>query len=138
VDADVWHFRTSDGREVDHFSTRGTIPAMADDIEKLLERFRNDIVSHVESSEGKVREELRGVRDEIGGLRREMFTHFDEIYARFDRLETEYQSLSAAVARLEAKSLSRAEFEREIEQLRGRISHLQHRLDELEKTQREN
>ncbi|MBW3566139.1 MAG: hypothetical protein KY459_15630 [Acidobacteria bacterium] len=111
---------------------------MADDIAKLLERFRNDIVSHVDSSEGKVREELRGMRDDLGELRREMFTHFDQIYTRFDRLESEYQSLSAAVARLETRSLSRAEFEREIEQLRGRISHLQNRLDELEKTHREN
>lgn len=56
---------------------------MADDIAKLLERFRNDIVSHVDSSGGIVREELRGMRDELGELRREMFTHFDQIYTRF-------------------------------------------------------
>ncbi len=107
---------------------------MADDISKLLARLHSEMVSGFAG----VRQEVSDLRDEMNSRFRESFSHSDAIYARFDRLETEYQALSAAISRLETRSLSRAEFEREVEQLRGRIDHLQHRLGELEKMHKEN
>ena len=107
---------------------------MADDVSKLLQRLQSEIISGFDG----VRRDVSDLRDEMNSGFRDVLSHFDGIYARFDRLETEYQSLAAAVARLETRSLSRAEFEREVEQLRSRVHQLEHRIDELEKMQREN
>ena len=111
---------------------------MAEDLEKLLDRFKRDIVAHVDESSSGVQQSIEQATTRTESQFREVFSLLDGLFARFTKLDDELQALSAAVSRLESRSLSRAEFEREIEKLRERISHLQHHLDEVEKMHREN
>lgn len=111
---------------------------MAEDLEKLLEQFSRDIGAHVDESADGLRGRIDELQSQTDSRFREVFSHFDALYTRFDKAGDELQALSAAVSRLETRSLSRAEFEREVEQIRGKIGHLQHRLDDLEKMHREN
>ncbi len=111
---------------------------MADDLRALLEQLQAGIASHVDSAVGSIRAEMSQLREEMRAGHRETLSHFDAIYVRFDRLESEYKALAAAVARLEERAMTRAEFEREIERLKSLVEHLQQRLSELERTSREN
>ena len=111
-----------------------TIHPVPDEVSTLLKAMQREMISRFDAAE----RERTAMRDEVSNRFREAFSHFDAIYVHFDKLESETASLSASVSRLETRSLSRAEFESVIEDLRGRVHQLQHRLDELEKTQREN
>lgn len=103
---------------------------MPDDLLGVLTRFHREVVlPDIDSRIGALSRELRG---EISGLRNEMLSHFDAVYKRFDRLESEYQALSAAVARLEARSVTRAEFQAEVDNLKMRVKQLEQRIAELE------
>ena len=101
---------------------------------------------------------IRGKLEEHDQKFKDLIEHFDRIYTRLDRLETEYYSLVAAVDRIEHrldnveqrlgkievcldgidqkldKEISIREIiEREIKDLKERISVLQDRIDDLEK-----
>jgi chromosome segregation ATPase len=117
---------------------RATIKGMAENLESLLDRFRRDIATHVDSGLADLRQQNVELRADLNAFRREMLSHLDEIYRRFDRLDTEYHALVAAVSRLEALPPDKAELQREIEHLRGRIHQLEQRLDDLERSAREN
>lgn len=99
---------------------------MGDDLLSILTRFHQGVVLP------DLDQRLGQVREETSALRREMLAHFDEMYRRFDRLETEYQALAAAVARLEARSVTRAEFNEEVEGLRARVKELERRIAQLQ------
>ena len=96
---------------------------MAEDLFQVLTRFHREVV--LPDLDSRI-----GVK--IDTLRDEMLSHFDAVYKRLDRLESEYQALSAAVARIEARMVSRAEFEREISDLKQRVNDLQERIARLE------
>jgi uncharacterized protein YceH (UPF0502 family) len=100
---------------------------MADDFFAILHRFHREVV--LPDIDSRIAE----VRQEIGALRSEMLSHFGAVYKRFDRLESEYQALAAAVARLEARSVTRVEFEHAIEDLKARVKRLEQRIVELER-----
>ncbi|MGK2858101.1 MAG: hypothetical protein ACSLFQ_12940 [Thermoanaerobaculia bacterium] len=111
---------------------------MSEEILKLLDQVRRDIASQIETGINGLRTQVSGLQDEVAGARREALTHFDSLYVRFDRLENEYQALVAAVARLEARSLNRADFDRELDELKSRVQQLEQRLQELERSARQN
>lgn len=111
---------------------------MSEEILKLLDQVRRDIASQIETGIDGLRTQVSSLQDEVTGTRREALTHFDSVYVRFDRLEDEYQALVAAVARLETRSLNRADFDRELDQLKSRVQQLEHRLQELERSSRQN
>jgi chromosome segregation ATPase len=75
---------------------------------------------------------------------KDLLDHFDRIYARLDRLETEYFSINAAIDRLEgivgkidkkldAELSLRERLEKEILDLKQRVSVIQDRIEDLEK-----
>ncbi len=101
---------------------------------------------------------IRGKLDEHDQKFRDILHHFDGIYARFERLETEYYSIIAAIDRTE-KHLEQVEgrlgkieaqmdgigqkldkeisirqiIEKEIKDLKQRVTTLQERIEDLEK-----
>lgn len=102
---------------------------MADDLLKVLTRFHREVM--LPDVERVVGDAERRIRDE-------MLTHFDGVYKRLDRLEQEYHSLSAAVARIEARlgtpdpGSESVTIQNEIRSLKKKVSDLQRRIEELE------
>jgi chromosome segregation ATPase len=91
--------------------------------------------------------EFRAIRTKLGEHDqkfKDLLDHFDRIYTRLDRLETEYFSINAAIDRLESvigkidKKLDaelslRERLEKEILDLKQRVSVIQDRIEDLEK-----
>ena len=72
----------------------------------------------------------------IAELRGEMLGHFDEIYRRLERLEQEYHAITQALRRIEAGVAGergrREILERDLAELKGHVSALQSRIEEIE------
>ena len=72
----------------------------------------------------------------IAELRGEMLGHFDEIYRRLERLEQEYHAITQALRRIEAGVAGergrREILERDLAELKGQVSALQSRIEEIE------
>ena len=72
----------------------------------------------------------------IAELRGEMLGHFDGIYRRLERLEQEYHAITQALRRIEAgiagEQGRREILERDLAELKGQVSALQLRIEEIE------
>ena len=68
---------------------------------------------------------------------REVFGHFDEVYRRLERLEQEYYAITESLRRIEGiladERLRREVLERDVAQIRQRITGLEARLDQIER-----
>lgn len=116
---------------------------------------KKDMVDTLSEFYGKfVQPEFKAMRDKLDAHDqhfKDLLEHFDRIYTRFDRLETEYFSITAAVGKSEQRldgiqtgmektgekldrgiSL-REHLEKEIGDLKQRVSTLQDRIEDLEK-----
>jgi predicted nucleic acid-binding Zn-ribbon protein len=116
---------------------------------------KKDMLDTLSEFYGKfIEPEFKGMRSKLDGHDqhfKDLLEHFDRIYTRFDRLETEYFSITAAVGRIEQRldgiqtgmektgekldiEISfRDRLEKEIGDLKHRVSTLQDRIEELEK-----
>jgi chromosome segregation ATPase len=116
---------------------------------------KKDIFDTLSEFYGKIVEpafkEIRKKLNEHDEKLKDILEHFDKIYTKLDRLGTEYLSIVAAIERIEKKldniehgqnlingkldrEISiRENLEKEIKELKQRVSLLQERIEDLEK-----
>lgn len=75
---------------------------MAEDLEKLLDRFRRDLVTHVDESADGVRQSIEQSNARTESQFRQVFSLLDALFARFSKLHGELGALSTAASRLES------------------------------------
>jgi len=132
-----WYLRNSSGREeMSPITKKDMLDTLSDFYGKFIE------------PEFKA---IRGKLDVHDQHFKDLLDHFDRIYTRFERLETEYFSITAAVGRIEQRLdrveagmekiggkldleiFSKDRLEKEIGDLKQRVSTLQDRIEDLEK-----
>lgn len=102
----------------------------SDDLYAALLRFHREVA--LPDVQRAVRNEVEALRDELRSHRSDTLSHFDAMYQRFDHLDSEYHALASAVGRLETRSVSGAELQREIDGLKSRMKVLEQRIADLE------
>lgn len=84
-----------------------------------------------------VRQGISEFRIEVAERFRDVYGHFDEVYRRIERLDQEYYAITQALGRIEAilesEQARRVALERDLADLRQRVTGLENRVDQIQR-----